>query len=59
MGGAIVVVVAILCIAGWLIWREGGKTPLESLDSSGCGCLLALVLLIFAGLAIFGMVQGG
>jgi hypothetical protein len=59
MGGAVVGVVAILCVVAWLGWREVDKTPLESLESSRCGCLLALALLIFVGLAVFGMVHGG
>ena len=58
MGGATVPILVVLGIVGLIVWWEVNKSPLESLDSSGCGCFLVVILLIAAGLMYIGAKYG-
>lgn len=59
MVDAVVPILLVLGIAAWLFLRESNKTSVQSLDSSGCGCILGFALLIFVALMFVGAKYGG
>ena len=56
---AVVPILLVLGIAAWLFLRESNKTSVQSLDGSGCGCILGFMLLIFVALMFVGAKYGG
>jgi hypothetical protein len=59
MVDAVVPILLVLGIVAWLFLRESNKSSVQSLDSSGCGCILGFVLLIFVALMYVGAKYGG
>ncbi|AVZ73988.1 hypothetical protein SLUN_19275 [Streptomyces lunaelactis] len=52
MAGLIILILIGLAVALWV--REGRKGPIASYTGSGCGCFLAVGLLLLAVLVYFG-----